>query len=208
VGQRVLFSVDAYPDDEFSGTITQVRLEPIEESNVITYTVIIKAENPDLKLMPGLTASISAYTLELPDVLTLQAKALRFEPDRQILRAYISNFQEDDKTKLAEAQNPKNSNMLPVGMPPKFKENHPWGELSENENIVWIKNGNDIRPQKIVIGESDGVQVQIIDGLAEGDEVVYAMELSDPPTRERGDEEMGEPSSPFMPQRQGSNRKK
>lgn len=207
VGQRVIFSVDAYPDDEFSGTITQVRLEPIEESNVITYTVIIKAENPDLKLMPGLTASISAYTLELSDVLTLQAKALRFEPDRQILRAYMSNFQEDGKTNLAEAQNPENNNMVPVGMPPKFKENHPRGELSENEKIVWIKNGDDIRPQKIVIGESDGVQVQIIEGLAEGDEVVYAMEISDPP-RERGEGEMGEPSSPFMPQRPGSNRKK
>ncbi|WP_020531315.1 efflux RND transporter periplasmic adaptor subunit [Flexithrix dorotheae] len=207
VGQRVIFSVDAYPDDEFSGTITQVRLEPIEESNVITYTVIIKAENPDLKLMPGLTASISAYTLELSDVLTLQAKALRFEPDRQILRAYMSNFQEDGKTNLAEAQNPENNNMVPVGMPPKFKENHPRGELSENEKIVWIKNDDDIRPQKIVIGESDGVQVQIIEGLAEGDEVVYAMEISDPP-RERGEGEMGEPSSPFMPQRPGSNRKK
>ena len=59
LGQRVVFTVDAYPEDEFSGTITQVRLEPVEESNVITYTVIIKADNQDGKLMPGLTASIS-----------------------------------------------------------------------------------------------------------------------------------------------------
>ena len=63
-GQRVSFSVDAYPNDVFEGKVTQVRLEAMVESNVVTYEVVISAPNPDLKLKPGLTATVSIYTLE------------------------------------------------------------------------------------------------------------------------------------------------
>ena len=62
VGQRVSFTVDAYPQEEFSGKVTQVRLSPTTTSNVVTYTVIVEAENPDEKLKPGLTATIDIYT--------------------------------------------------------------------------------------------------------------------------------------------------
>ncbi|MEC8682795.1 MAG: efflux RND transporter periplasmic adaptor subunit, partial [Bacteroidota bacterium] len=79
-GQRVSFTVDAYQGETFTGTITQVRLDPTEEESVITYTVVIKADNPDLKLKPGLTATVSIYTLELDDVLTTEAKAVNFNP--------------------------------------------------------------------------------------------------------------------------------
>ena len=64
-GQRVTFSVDAYPNDIFEGVVTQVRLEATVESNVVTYEVVISAPNPDLKLKPGLTATVSIYTLSL-----------------------------------------------------------------------------------------------------------------------------------------------
>ncbi|MCH5228728.1 MAG: efflux RND transporter periplasmic adaptor subunit [Muribaculaceae bacterium] len=80
VGQRVTFTVDAYPDDVFTGTVTQVRLNPTTTSNVVTYEVIVKAPNPDLKLIPGMTANLTIYTLELDDVLAVPLKALKFEP--------------------------------------------------------------------------------------------------------------------------------
>ena len=66
-GQRVQFSVDAYPDDTFEGTVLQVRLEATTESNVVTYEVVIDAPNPDLKLKPGLTANVTIFTLEKDD---------------------------------------------------------------------------------------------------------------------------------------------
>lgn len=80
VGQHVTFTVDAYPDDIFSGTVTQVRLNPTTTSNVVTYEVIVNAPNPDLKLIPGMTANLTIYTLELDDVLAVPLKALKFEP--------------------------------------------------------------------------------------------------------------------------------
>ncbi|MDR2389369.1 MAG: efflux RND transporter periplasmic adaptor subunit [Tannerellaceae bacterium] len=86
-GQRVDFTVDAYPEDVFRGKVTQVRLEAVVTSNVVTYEVVISAYNPDLKLKPGLTANVTVYTLERPDILTIPAKALRFVPDEKILGA-------------------------------------------------------------------------------------------------------------------------
>lgn len=80
VGQHVTFTVDAYPDDVFSGTVTQVRLNPTTTSNVVTYEVIVNAPNPDLKLIPGMTANLTIYTLELDDVIAVPLKALKFEP--------------------------------------------------------------------------------------------------------------------------------
>lgn len=80
VEQHVTFTVDAYPDDIFTGTVTQVRLNPTTTSNVVTYEVIVNAPNPDLKLIPGMTANLSIYTLNLNDVLAVPLKALKFEP--------------------------------------------------------------------------------------------------------------------------------
>ena len=80
-GQRVTFTVDAYPDDVFEGSVTQVRLQATTESNVVTYEVVVDAPNPDLKLKPGLTANITVYTMEKNDVLIVPAKALRFTPE-------------------------------------------------------------------------------------------------------------------------------
>ena len=81
VGQPVSFTVDAFPDETFEGSVTQIRLEAQVSSNVVTYAVVIEAPNPDLKLMPGLTANISIYVLKIDDVLLLPAKALRYRTD-------------------------------------------------------------------------------------------------------------------------------
>lgn len=83
VGQHVTFTVDSYPDDTFTGTVTQVRINPTTTNNVVTYEVIVGAENPDHKLLPGMTANLSIYTLELDNVLTVPLKALKFQPQSQ-----------------------------------------------------------------------------------------------------------------------------
>ena len=85
-GQRVTFTVDAYPDDVFSGTVKQVRQNPVNTNNVVTYEVVISAPNADLKLMPGLTANITIYTLERSGVRSVPAGALRFTPEPDIFK--------------------------------------------------------------------------------------------------------------------------
>ena len=84
-GQRVSFTVDAFPNDTFQGSVTQVRQQPTTESNVVTYEVVISAPNQDLKLKPGLTANVNIYTLEMPGVLAIPNKALRFKPNEAML---------------------------------------------------------------------------------------------------------------------------
>ena len=85
-GQRVSFTVDAFPDDQFEGRVTQVRQQATTESNVVTYEVVISAPNNDLKLKPGLTANVTIFTLEKNDVLTVPSKALRFHPNEALLQ--------------------------------------------------------------------------------------------------------------------------
>ncbi len=80
VGQNVTFTVDAYPDDVFKGEVTQVRLSPTTESNVVTYEVVVSADNSERKLIPGLTANLTIYTAEAHNVVTVSAKALKFTP--------------------------------------------------------------------------------------------------------------------------------
>ncbi|MBR1464116.1 MAG: efflux RND transporter periplasmic adaptor subunit [Prevotella sp.] len=84
-GQRVSFTVDAFPDDIFQGSVQQVRQEATTESNVVTYEVVISARNNDLKLKPGLTANVTIFTLEKNHVLTVPSKALRFTPNEALL---------------------------------------------------------------------------------------------------------------------------
>ena len=85
-GQRVSFTVDAFPDDHFDGQVTQVRQQATTESNVVTYEVVISARNNDLKLKPGLTANVTIFTLEKNGVLVVPAKALRFMPNEALLQ--------------------------------------------------------------------------------------------------------------------------
>ena len=98
-GQRVSFTVDAFPDDSFEGAVTQVRQEATTESNVVTYEVVISAPNADLKLKPGLTANVTIYTLEKNDVLAVPSKALRFQPNEALLQKgeSISDCEGDHK---------------------------------------------------------------------------------------------------------------
>ena len=82
-GERVTFTVDAYPNDTFEGEVTQVRQEATTTNNVVTYEVVISAPNNDLKLKPGLTANVTIYTAEKQGVLSVPSKALRFTPTQE-----------------------------------------------------------------------------------------------------------------------------
>ena len=98
-GQRVSFTVDAFPDDTFTGAVQQVRQEATTESNEVTYEVVISARNDNLKLKPGLTANVTIFTMEKNNVLTVPAKALRFTPNEAILKKdqVINDCQGDHK---------------------------------------------------------------------------------------------------------------
>ncbi|SDH56280.1 HlyD family secretion protein [Winogradskyella thalassocola] len=151
-GQRVEFTVDAYIGETFEGEVTQVRLDPTVTSNVVTYTVVIKADNPDLKLKPGLTATISIYTLELNDVLTAEAKAINFKPERETLSACNLQHQLEGNT----------------------------SERSREETALWVLGSDGSITQKTVtLGASDGVNVQILSGISKGDQLVYSLKEVD-----------------------------
>ncbi len=97
-GERVSFTVDAYPDDTFEGEVKQVRQEATTTNNVVTYEVVISAPNADLKLKPGLTANVTIYTAERKGVLSVPSKALRFTPQKETV----------GKMKIVDAANAKN----------------------------------------------------------------------------------------------------
>lgn len=97
-GERVTFTVDAYPDDTFEGEVKQVRQEATTTNNVVTYEVVISAPNADLKLKPGLTANVTIYTAERKGVLSVPSKALRFTPQKETV----------GKMKILDAANAKN----------------------------------------------------------------------------------------------------
>ncbi|MBT2162854.1 efflux RND transporter periplasmic adaptor subunit [Zobellia barbeyronii] len=182
-GQRVSFTVDAYQGKVFEGIVTQVRLDPTVTSNVVTYTVVIKADNPDLQLKPGLTATISIYTLELKDVLSVEAKAINFKPTQPEMMAY----NEQEKLTL---ERPNNG--------PRTAD-------KEEVTKVWVLESNGaITPKEVKLGASDGVNVQILSGINEGDKLVYSLKSE---TTQSSVAAGGTEESPFMPQRPGGKKK-
>lgn len=184
-GQRVVFTVDAFPDEEFSGAVTQVRLNPTITSNVVTYTVIVKADNPEEKLKPGLTATISIYTMELNDVLTLEAKAFSFQPDMELLMSYH-----------------KQKGITPV--PPKRtgqrKDENSSIQQDETKRTVWIKKEETLTPLVVTIGKNNSVDYEITEGLKEGDEIATSLISVQTAGKSTGSESG---SSPFMPKPPG-----
>ncbi len=100
MGQRVEFTVDAFPEDVFNGEVTQVRQEATTESNVVTYEVVISAPNADLKLKPGLTANVTIYTQEKNDVCAIPSKALKFAPNPDMLKPEETIQDSQAKTKV------------------------------------------------------------------------------------------------------------
>ena len=176
VGQRVSFTVDAYPQEEFSGKVTQVRLSPTTTSNVVTYTVIVEAENPDEKLKPGLTATIAIYTNELKGVTIVPAKAMNFTPDIDLLMQYYA--QKGINAPMPKVQHGKGKN-----------------------KYVWVVNTDGSLAQKaITIGSNDGINVQVVSGLSVGEKVATNLQSNRPQVAE-GEKNNDDSGSPFMPKR-------
>ncbi len=180
VGQRVSFTVDAYPQEEFSGRVRQVRLSATTESNVVTYTVIIDADNPEQKLKPGLTATITIFTQELKGTNTVPASAIAFSPDTETLQKY---YQQNQITaKIPEIKTGKNK-----------------------EKYIWIKNNDGSLSQKqITIGINDGINIQVVSGLSGSEQIVSSLEEQTEAVASSSEDE----SSPFMPKRPDNNNKK
>ncbi len=178
-GQRAKFSVDAFPLDIFEGVITQVRQEGIEESNVVTYEVVISAANPDLKLKPGLTANVEIFTLDEECEMTVSSSALTFKP------------------------------AMPEGAerPQRPEEaGRPEGMGEPKGQVIWIKKGDSMEPRRVEVGVTNGILTEISGrGISLQDSVITGMDMSGslkmrPPGA-------GGSTSPFAPQRPGAPRK-
>lgn len=155
VGQPVTFTVDAFPEDVFTGTVKQVRLEPTVTSNVVTYTVIIDAPNPEEKLFPGMTASVSIIVNKEVGV-SVPMEALYFTPDMSMVEV-----------------------MKKKGM--EFKGLYAnQEELTQSlrdveSKTVWVKHQNIVEQKKVKTGLNDGAKALIEEGVREGEEVVVSI---------------------------------
>lgn len=156
-GERVTFTVDAYVNQVFEGTVSEVRLQPTTSSNVVTYTTIINTSNDDMKLKPGMTATVTIYTKEAKNVLLLPNTALKFNPDpSQVTLPYI--LQSADSLKL-----------------------------DEGETIVWIRHGQQIMPRVVKTGMSNNTHIEIKIGLNEKEQVITALEKTKESTAVQGE---------------------
>ncbi len=203
-GQRVSFTVDAFQNDTFHGTVQEVRLNPTTTSNVVTYTVVITAENPDQKLFPGMTATCTIVTQEITDAITIPVKALKFTPAEGTPMMDPKDMPRPQRPKTAEAGGnfpPPPPGMGPGGTPATgAKKKHKKPKLEGN--LVWININGKAAPRPVKIGLSDGVNVQILRGLNVGDSVITSQEVISTKTNTKS-----EAKSPFMPQRPGKKRK-
>jgi len=194
-GQRVEFTVDAFPDDIFSGEVSEVRLQAVETSNVVTYTVIVKAQNPEFKLMPGMTASITDYVEEVNDILLLAGKAFRFSPDREMMNDYMSNLSDNNQLERSGRNNTGSNSSIA-----SRKGSRPDQDLEDDKKLVWVKQGNLIKPVVVEIGVTDGINIQVLSGLNENDAIVTAMSLGKKDSGEEK-EETSTQKSPFVQER-------
>ncbi|PWJ33996.1 HlyD family secretion protein [Fibrobacter succinogenes subsp. elongatus] len=205
-GQRVTFTVDAFQNDTFHGTVQEVRLNPTTTSNVVTYTVVITAENPEQKLLPGMTATCTIVTQEITDAVTIPVKALKFTPAEGTPMVDPKDMprpprKSADSTVAGDNFPPPPPGMGPGGAPSTgAKKKHKKPKLEGDH--VWININGKAAPRRVKIGLSDGVNVQIIKGLSVGDSVVTSQET----VSAKGSSEPNA-KSPFMPQRPGKKKK-
>ena len=178
-GQRVSFTVDAYPNDVFEGKVTQIRLGATSSSSsttttttVVTYEVVISAHNPDLKLKPRLTANITIYTLDKQGVLSVPAKALRFTPAVPL-----------------------------VGSNAVVKD-------CEGEHKVWTREGDTFTAHPVSIGISNGIVTEITGGINEGTQIVSDAVISTGAETAVAEGQGDGERSPFMPGPPGNSKKK
>ncbi len=197
VGQPVTFTVDAYPSDVFKGKVTQIRLQPTVVQNVVEYTVIIDVPNPELKLMPGMTANLTIQIAEHPDVLKIPTTALRFMPPEQYYTDMMKNLPDSVKERIERRrQNGGREGFARNGGGQSSGQGN--GQSFQNKELtpgsffrVWVLNGKQIRPVRVRIGLSDGTNTEVDGDLKAGEPVVIGM-LS---------QAGGQQNNPFMQRR-------
>lgn len=198
--QRVEFTVDAFPAKRFSGSVTEIRLQPTTTNNVVTYTVVIGAPNPENILKPGMTANATFFVTERRDILLIPAKATRFTPDPELLAQVMPMGGPQGATK-GDQPKPAMGGGMPEGGPMHMGRM----EKSENDSVkmVWIKGANGIHPHRITVGVTDEINYEVVKGLSEGEEVVTGITVSGGAVGTA----TKAARSPFMPQRPGANKR-
>jgi HlyD family secretion protein len=220
-GQRVTFTVDAFQNETFNGSVQEVRLNPTTTSNVVTYTVVITAENPEQKLLPGMTATCTIVTQEITDAIAIPVKALKFTPadgtpmaePPKGMRPPHGESGDSTSGDFTAGNFPKGDfkkgNFPPPGMgsgapgkfgPPKTFKKRPDGKKPSG-NLVWVSIDGKVAPRPVKTGISDGVNIQILKGLSVGDSVVVSQETV------TATKEKSSASSPFMPTPPGKKKK-
>ncbi len=184
-GQNVSFTVDAFPNDVFKGTVKEILLHAKTTANVVTYTTLINVDNSELKLKPGMTANINIYTEEDNHAFIIPSKALTFKPDSTASKKYILRMDKEINTDLNKKKFHKRDNM------PKAKTGNP----TFTKSYVWIKKGDTLTQKRITMSINDDVNVKIIDGLSDQDEIITNV-LSGNMENNTGQSQR----SPFMPQ--------
>ena len=211
-GQRVTFTVDAFQNETFNGSVQEVRLNPTTTSNVVTYTVVITAENPEQKLLPGMTATCTIVTQEITDAIAIPVKALKFTPADGTPMAEPPKGMRPPHPESGDstfAGDFKKGDFPPPGMgsgalgkfgPPTTFKKRPDGKKPSG-NLVWVNIDGKAAPRPVKTGISDGVNIQILKGLSVGDSVVVSQETLGT-TKEKS-----AASSPFMPGPPGKKKK-
>jgi HlyD family secretion protein len=192
-GLRVTFTVDAYPDDVFTGNVEDIRLEPSVSANVVTYTTIISAPNDNLKLKPGMTANITVFTKEDTNALLISAKALKFKPDASLGKQFKILALSIDSSAAHHAKKNRSDTS-------KRKINDSSDVVKKTKATVWIKKEDSLLQKRIVIGLNDDTNVEVLYGLTADDEIVVGTETTASSKPAAGNAQR----SPFMPQRAGS----
>jgi HlyD family secretion protein len=199
-GQRVTFTVDAFPENTFEGHVEEVRLRPSVSSNVVTYSTIIDAPNSDLKLKPGMTANITVFTQEIQNTLLVSAKATRFRPDSSLYKTYtIEGGRNRDGQKEGVMHIGSNAPKKDTGMNKNGKRDTTQLVEAGKTAIVWVKKDSTLIRRKIKIGLTDDTNVQVLSGLSTDDVVVTGSHQESNSSQASS----GSPRSPFMPQRRG-----
>jgi HlyD family secretion protein len=177
VGQDVSFTVDAYPTDIFHGKVSQIRLQSTLVQNVVEYTVIIESPNPDLKLMPGMTANLTINVAEAKDILKVPTTALRFTPPQDYMAQMMKQLPDSVKQKIQQRRTQTGGGNVSTGLAGGVNGGTGSGN-SQNRDLtpgsyfrVWVVDGKQIKPVRVLIGLSDGTNTQVQGDLKEGDEV-------------------------------------
>lgn len=193
-GNRVSFTVDAFINDQFAGTVKEIRLHPTVSSNVVTYTTIVNAPNNDMKLKPGMTANIIIYTKEVNNALLIPAKALAFNPDSSLMKNYqIQGTIGHKKLRMQSGGNAGSAQVMHNVASRKDSTGVP-----RQKAFVWVLQGKKLIRKKIETGLNDNTQVEVLSGLTENDAVVIGVTGgSMASTAHPG-------GSPFLPQRRPS----